>query len=241
MQQRFQANKYEELKKCGTKWKRLIDVDAPRTLPDVEVFDEEYRVSLRSVLYAYAVHNTEVGYCQGMNFIAGLLLLVSERSEEETFWVLLCMMENYRLSGFFQEGFPLFGRYLDAFAGLLEATLPDLGEHLARQNVQPGDFLHQWYLTLFVTCLPLPAVLVIWDAVLCSGGLALLLPIGMSILAALRHVLLAMPFEEIMSLLRATKLGIDEDGDAARVGQLLVRKGRKLSVPLHILELVAAQ
>ena len=30
--------------------------------------------SLLRVLRAYAVYDTEVGYCQGMNFLAGLLL-----------------------------------------------------------------------------------------------------------------------------------------------------------------------
>ena len=32
--------------------------------------------ALQRVLCAYAVHNTSVGYCQSMNYITGMLLLV---------------------------------------------------------------------------------------------------------------------------------------------------------------------
>lgn len=35
---------------------------------------EAGKTSLLRVLRAYAVYDTEVGYCQGMNFLAGLLL-----------------------------------------------------------------------------------------------------------------------------------------------------------------------
>jgi hypothetical protein len=33
------------------------------------------QAALRNVLIAYATHNPTVGYCQSMNFLAGLLLL----------------------------------------------------------------------------------------------------------------------------------------------------------------------
>jgi Rab-GTPase-TBC domain len=35
---------------------------------------KEGKSALRRVLRAYAMRNPEVGYCQGLNFIAGLLL-----------------------------------------------------------------------------------------------------------------------------------------------------------------------
>ena len=38
-----------------------------------ETLDQE-RAALREVLFAYSALDTEVGYCQGMNFIAALLL-----------------------------------------------------------------------------------------------------------------------------------------------------------------------
>ncbi|RDA85722.1 hypothetical protein CP532_0742 [Ophiocordyceps camponoti-leonardi (nom. inval.)] len=43
--------------------------------------------SLRRVLHAFAVYNPRIGYCQSLNFLAGLLLLFVE-TEEQCFWLL---------------------------------------------------------------------------------------------------------------------------------------------------------
>jgi hypothetical protein len=42
--------------------------------------------ALRKVLVAYAAHDPKVGYCQGMNFLAALLLLAVDKDEERCFW-----------------------------------------------------------------------------------------------------------------------------------------------------------
>lgn len=47
-----------------------IRIDLPRTFPE-NVFFENIRTPLFNVLVAYANHNKEVGYCQGLNYIAG--------------------------------------------------------------------------------------------------------------------------------------------------------------------------
>ena len=52
----------------------------------------EGQASLRRVLKAYSLHDPEVGYCQGMNFIAGMLLTIV--SEEEAFWMLVGTSKN---------------------------------------------------------------------------------------------------------------------------------------------------
>lgn len=45
------------------------------------------QASLRRVLRAYSFYDREVGYCQGMNFIAGMFLTFM--SEEDAFWLLV--------------------------------------------------------------------------------------------------------------------------------------------------------
>lgn len=47
-----------------------IRIDLPRTFPE-NVFFENIRTPLFNVLVAYANHNKDVGYCQGLNYIAG--------------------------------------------------------------------------------------------------------------------------------------------------------------------------
>lgn len=45
------------------------------------------QAALRRVLRAYSYYDRDVGYCQGMNFIAGMFLTLM--SEEESFWLLV--------------------------------------------------------------------------------------------------------------------------------------------------------
>lgn len=50
--------------------------------------------SLRRVLHAFAVYNPRIGYCQSLNFLAGLLLLFVE-TEEQCFWLLNVITRIY--------------------------------------------------------------------------------------------------------------------------------------------------
>jgi hypothetical protein len=57
---------------------------------DVEVPKREEPIgkqALRRILRAYSLYDKEVGYCQGMNFICGMLLTFM--SEEEAFWLMV--------------------------------------------------------------------------------------------------------------------------------------------------------
>ncbi|KAF4987807.1 hypothetical protein FDECE_15286 [Fusarium decemcellulare] len=50
--------------------------------------------SLRRVLHAFAVYNPLIGYCQSLNFLAGLLLLFV-KTEEQCFWLLNVITRIY--------------------------------------------------------------------------------------------------------------------------------------------------
>jgi hypothetical protein len=52
------------------------------------------QAALRRVLRAYSVYDRDVGYCQGMNFIAGMFLTFM--SEEQAFWLLVCKLDFHR-------------------------------------------------------------------------------------------------------------------------------------------------
>ena len=55
---------------------------------------EEGQAALGRVLLAFSVHKPRIGYCQGMNYIAATLLLALERNEENTFWVLVSLIDD---------------------------------------------------------------------------------------------------------------------------------------------------
>lgn len=84
-----------------------IDKDVQRTFPSTRRFhSEEGQTQLRNVLRAYAAYDPEVAYCQGMNFIAGLLLLYMP-SEGHAFAALVLLMEDRGLRSFYHRSLSL--------------------------------------------------------------------------------------------------------------------------------------
>ncbi|GMH87163.1 hypothetical protein TL16_g10772 [Triparma laevis f. inornata] len=59
---------------------------------------EAKRTKLRRILWAYAAYNPRVGYCQGMNMVAGVLLGICGEDEVKAFWLLCGMVEGYDMS-----------------------------------------------------------------------------------------------------------------------------------------------
>lgn len=229
---------YPTLSQRENNWTPLIEIDISRTFPELRSFDANWQQRLLRVLNAYAGFNPRVGYCQGMNFVAGLLLLVSD-SEEESLAVLTCLMDSphFGLSGFYRERLPLLRRYLRACDKLVAETVPELREHFIKENVQPAVYLHQWFLTLFINCFPLSMVMIIWDVIICEG-LPVILRIAVSILQVLKDSLLSMHFEEIIKFFKMMKTYDDEDGElnAYRIGQLLMKHTEHVQIPDRTLE-----
>jgi hypothetical protein len=64
---------------------------------------------LRRVLRAYALHNPEVGYCQSLNFVAGMMLLFLQ--EEDAFWLLATIIENLLPPEYYTKS--MLGAYVD--------------------------------------------------------------------------------------------------------------------------------
>jgi len=57
-------------------YERAINQDLGRTFPEIPMFKtEEVRKQLYNIMKAYSIYDSEVGYCQGLSFIAGLFLM----------------------------------------------------------------------------------------------------------------------------------------------------------------------
>ncbi len=83
----------------NAKTKNAIELDLRRTYPDNPMLStEDCRAAMRQVLQALALQNPVLGYCQGLNYICGRMLLFSD--PESVFWMMDCLIVagyyNYR-------------------------------------------------------------------------------------------------------------------------------------------------
>lgn len=153
------------------KLKGQIEKDLPRTFPGHPALDEDGRNALRRLLIAYARHNPSVGYCQAMNFFAGLLLLLMP--EENAFWTLMGIMDDY-FDGYYSE--EMIECQVDqlVFEELVRERFPKLVNHLDYLGVQVAWVTGPWFLSIFMNMLPWESVLRVWDVLLFEGNRVML-------------------------------------------------------------------
>lgn len=77
-----------------------ISRDVNRTFHNDRFHSGSLQGELSRVLEAVSYIRRDIGYCQGMNFIAGALICLTD-SEEKAFWIFLIFLDNYELKNLF--------------------------------------------------------------------------------------------------------------------------------------------
>jgi len=149
-----------------------IERDVTRTFTRTAFFSDAFgQAKLFRVLVAFAQHDPVVGYCQGMAFVAALLISFLGNDEEDVFWVLTSMMHSslLDLAGLYAPGLPQVEKHLHVLVGLLNTLRPKLGAALQAHEVHVSMYASQWILTIFTYSFPLPWVARIFDSFLWEG------------------------------------------------------------------------
>ncbi|CAN6611978.1 GTPase-activating protein Gyp5p [Trichomonascus vanleenenianus] len=155
--------------------------------------------SLFKIIKAYSLFDPEVGYTQGMAFIAVPLLL--NMQEQEAFCLLVHLMKDYGLRQMFLTDMPGLHLRLYQFDRLLEDTVPDVHTHLARQGVRSSMYASQWFLTLFSYKFPLQLVLRIFDIVI-AEGVESLLRFGVALMKRNSVTIMSLEFDAVLPFLK---------------------------------------
>ncbi|KAI6651616.1 Ecotropic viral integration site 5 isoform X2 [Oopsacas minuta] len=161
---------YPSLINSETPFEKQIIRDSTRTFPTHEMFqspDSDGVESLRNLMHAYAVYDKEVGYCQGLGFVAGLLLMIMP--EEEAFCVFIQILQENRIRDMYKPSMSLLSICNHQLDKLIEETHPHVYYHLKHQGFSCSLYASTWFLTLFSTMLPLDTVFRIMDIYLIEG------------------------------------------------------------------------
>ncbi|KAJ3003106.1 hypothetical protein HKX48_001950, partial [Thoreauomyces humboldtii] len=219
---------YPLLQSQESLFERIIRRDIPRTYPKIDMFMEEGgegQEKLYRVLKAYSVYDAEVGYCQGLSFVVGPLLM-QDMSETQAFALLVRLLEDtppppkagspgphpplrsYGLRSLFEPTMTGLHRMLHQHTELVRSHLPRLHHHLQSRGITATMYASQWFLTLFTyNVFPLPTVFRIWDVVIEEGAVETLLRLSLGILRRVQARSLEQDeFEDVLESLKGEQI-----------------------------------
>lgn len=149
-----------------------IRTDLHRTFPDNVQFRKSSEPCLQKALYnvlrAYGHHNPSVGYCQGMNFIAGYLLIIT-RDEEKSFWLMEALLGRI-LPDYYTPAMLGLKTDQEVLGELVKLKAPGVWQAMGQQNVMWSLVVSRWFICLYIDVLPVETVLRIWDCLFYEGS-----------------------------------------------------------------------
>ena len=173
LSQTYASTEADATPDLSTEIAKQIDNDVPRTFrgnTDDSVLANK-RKSLRTLLFALA--STDVGYCQGMNFVAGHAV-DSTADLAEAVVVCFSLLFAYKLSATFERELSGLHYAHLSVERLMRRKTPELFAQLERRGVLVQTWCSQWFLTVFVYTFPSSVLARIWDGVFLEGFLFLL-------------------------------------------------------------------
>ncbi|KAF9898369.1 hypothetical protein BX616_004120, partial [Lobosporangium transversale] len=204
---------YTQLLKEHSPYERIIQRDLARTFPQIDMFKEEGgkgQEMLGNILKAYSLYDPHVGYCQGLGFLVGPLLM--NMDEKEAFCVFVRLMETYDMRTMFtlnMEGLQL---RLYQFSALLSEHLPMLHAHLSFHSIHAAMYASQWFLSLFAYTYPLQLVLRIYDVVFSEGAPETIMRVAVAFLKKNEERLMQLQeFEDLLEVLSTKLYDVYED------------------------------
>ena len=124
---------------------------------------------LKEVLVAFVGRYPDLGYTQGLNTIAGYLLLAIPEPED-AFWVLCNIVENFFPQNYFRRSDNMTSPLADniLLREYVKDHMPKLHAHMDKLNVPAENTVPiKWFFTAFSSALPETMLFRIWDVWLC--------------------------------------------------------------------------
>ncbi|XP_026059694.1 TBC1 domain family member 1-like isoform X3 [Carassius auratus] len=196
---------YKELLKQLTSQQHAILIDLGRTFPTHPYFSAQLgagQLSLYNLLKAYSLLDPEVGYCQGLSFVAGVLLL--HMSEEDAFHMLKFLMYDMGLRKQYRPDMIILQIQMYQLSRLLHDYHRELYTHLELYEIGPSLYAAPWFLTAFASHFPLGFVARVFDMLFLQGS-EVIFKVALSLLGSHKPLILQHDnLESIVEFIKTT-------------------------------------
>uniref|UniRef100_A0A4X1VD79 TBC1 domain family member 4 n=1 Tax=Sus scrofa TaxID=9823 RepID=A0A4X1VD79_PIG len=176
-----------------------------RTFPTHPYFSAQLgagQLSLFNLLKAYSLLDKEVGYCQGISFVAGVLLL--HMSEEQAFEMLKFLMYDLGFRKQYRPDMMSLQIQMYQLSRLLHDYHRALYNHLEENEISPSLYAAPWFLTLFASQFPLGFVARVFDIIFLQGT-EVIFKVALSLLSNQETLIMECEnFENIVEFLKNT-------------------------------------
>ncbi|ELT93344.1 hypothetical protein CAPTEDRAFT_212886 [Capitella teleta] len=165
-----QRSSYEDLLKQLTVHQHAILIDLGRTFPAHPYFSTALgpgQLALFNLLKAYSLLDKEVGYCQGLSFVAGILLM--HMPEERAFQTMKYIMFQLGFRRQYRPDMIALQIQMYQLSRLLHDYHRDLDAHLQQHDIGPTLYAAPWFLTIFASQFPLGFVARVYDLIFQQG------------------------------------------------------------------------
>ncbi|OLN97602.1 EVI5-like protein [Colletotrichum chlorophyti] len=189
---------------CGesSPYEPIIGKDLGRSFPGVDMFRDpegDGQRMLGRVLKCFSLYDTKIGYCQGLAFLVGPLLM--HMPDKQAFCVLVRLMERYDLRSCFLPDLSGLHVRIYQFRELLREHLTPVSNHLEDLQVDPA-YVSQWFLSFFAVTCPLPMLFRIYDVIFAEGAPETLMRVALSLMQKNQaRILACTELEDVMQLL----------------------------------------
>ncbi|KAI0380082.1 rab-GTPase-TBC domain-containing protein [Hypomontagnella monticulosa] len=198
----YLLEQFDRLSGESSPYEGIIGKDLGRSFPGVDMFrdpDGDGQRMLGRVLKCFSLYDQKIGYCQGLAFLVGPLLM--HMPDSQAFCVLVRLMEYYDLRSCFLPDLSGLHVRIYQFRELLRQNLPTLSSHLDELQVDPA-YVSQWFLSFFAVTCPLPMLFRIYDVIFAEGASETIMRVALSLMRKNESRILACTeLEDVMQLL----------------------------------------
>ncbi|KAI3328337.1 rab-GTPase-TBC domain-containing protein [Ustulina deusta] len=193
---------FDRLSGESSPYEGIIGKDLGRSFPGVDMFRDpegDGQRMLGRVLKCFSLYDHKIGYCQGLAFLVGPLLM--HMPDNQAFCVLVRLMEHYDLRSCFLPDLSGLHVRIYQFRELLRQDMPALSSHLDDLQVDPA-YVSQWFLSFFAVTCPLPMLFRIYDVIFAEGASETIMRVALSLMRKNQgRILACIELEDVMQLL----------------------------------------